>query len=342
VASAGLTGSQRAVMLVMSLADEQAASLLRNMSESSLAKLRAAADQLDVSKISDAQKREALRTFFVHGRRGGIVLGRPRERFRQALARAKGEEAVRRIYADREPEARKPEDMGALEAIDAAPEEQVAMLVEGESPRCAAALLFQLDGQKAGRIASLIEDEEAREATVERLIVGDRPSPVVAEQVVKAFHARLLEFGPDSSGSEEQRAEELAKMVASLDRESQDRVLNQLREKDPDLADSVEQEMFSFDDLVSVDGRSMQALLRNVEVPLIAMALKGAPKEIQEQFLGNLSVRARERVREEREMAGRVPLSEVESARAEIMKVARNMYRAGELAVAMGDEQYVE
>jgi flagellar motor switch protein FliG len=131
-------------------------------------------------------------------------------------------------------------------------------------------------------------------------------------------------------------------MLKSLDHASQDRVLAQLAERDMELAEAVEREMFSFDDLPKVGQRSMQELLRNVEVPTIALALKGAPDRIEQHFADNLSTRALERVREEREMTGRVAMSEVEQAREDLMKIARRMYREGDLMVETGEEQYVE
>jgi flagellar motor switch protein FliG len=154
---------------------------------------------------------------------------------------------------------------------------------------------------------------------------------------------KLVALGPESAAaSEEKRAAELAEMIASLDKESQERVLSRLSEDDPQMAAEVERAMFSFDDLMNVGARSMQELLRNVEVPLIAMALKGATPAVEKKFADNLSARARERVREEREMAGRVPMSQVEQAREEIMDIARRMYRQGDIVVETGDEQYVE
>jgi flagellar motor switch protein FliG len=167
--------------------------------------------------------------------------------------------------------------------------------------------------------------------------------PEVAEEVLAGFRERLEEMGPEAEvASEERRAQELASMIATLDKESQERVLSQINERDPEMADVIERLIFGFNDLVKVSGKSMQELLRNCEDAQIAMALKGAPKDIEEHFKANMSQRARERVEEEREMAGRVPLSEVEAARDEIMKVARRMYRDGDLVVEMGDEQYVE
>lgn len=338
-----LSGSQKAAMLVMALKDEQAAELLKHMSDKSIAKLRKAAESLDMSSIGDREKRDALIGFIERQRRGGFFVGDPQERFRKVLTQAKGDAAVRTIYGEGAKEKEKvPVDKAPLEAVNEAPEEQLAAVLADESPRSAAVLLSAVAGDKAGRILNMLEDEH-REAIVGRIITTESVPPEIAEEVLKGVKEKLEELASGGEmASEERRAQELARMVATLDKESQERVLSQINQRDPELGDTVERLIFGFEDLLKVDSRSMQELARNVEVAQIALALKGAPEEIQEHFNANMSQRARERVEEEREMAGRVPLSQVEVARDEVMKIARRMYREGELVVAMGDEQYVE
>lgn len=330
-------------MLVMSLKEEQAAALLRHMSDSSLARLRRAAESLDVAEIGNEEKSAALRGFFLKQRKGGFFLGDPEERFRKVLARAKGEEAVRLIYAGAEGAGEEAEEYESpVEFLESIPEEQLASVLVKEGARCAAVLLSSLPGQKAGRILNMLDDE-LREAIVERIITSENVPPEIAEEVIVGFKQKVEELGPGSeAASEERRAQELARMVATLDKESQERVLVQINERDPELGQTVERLIFGFNDLLKVSGKSMQELLRNVEVVQIALALKGASQQIHEQFQSNMSQRARERVEEEREMAGRVPLSQVEEAREEIMKLARKMYREGDMVVETGDEQYVE
>jgi flagellar motor switch protein FliG len=342
---AELSDAQKAAMVVMALGEEQAAEVLKNMSEGSLTKLRKAAETLDVSQIGDEEKRSVLRGFFVRQRRGGFFLGAPHERFRKVLVQARGEEGVRRIYAEPEPADEEAPEQGAaspLEYIAAVPEEQIARVLAKESPRCCAVLLSNLPGQKAGRVLNLLE-QEFRESVVERIISTENVPPEVCAEVLAGFRDRLEDLASGGEvPSDERRAQELAEIVVTLDKESQERALAQINERDPELAEKVERLVFGFKDLPNVAGKSMQELLRNVEVTQIAMALKGAPEEIEQHFQNNMSQRARERVQEERDMTGRVPLSEVETAREEIMKLARKMYRDGDLVVEMGDEQYVE
>lgn len=340
---AELTGAQRAAILVMSLSEEKAVKLLQHMSEKSLAKVLEAAEKLNVGEIKDDQKRDALKEFFLKRRDGGLFLGDPAQRFRRVLAKAKGEDGISRLYHEAEEEARKEQDQkSARELLEELPDSQFSGALEKESPRCAAVLLSNVSGAKAGRVLNLLE-EEVRERIVQRIISCENIPSEVADQLIKGFTRKVEELGPGpDAASQERRARELAAMLRTVDKDSQERILARMQEKDPELALNVERLVFGFEDLPKVSDRSMQELLRSVEVTQIAMALKGAPEQLREHFYGNMSERLRDRVEEEREMTGRVPLSDVEEAREEVMRSAREMYRDGRLMVQLGDEQYVE
>ncbi len=338
-----LTGAERAAILVMSLDEEKAVKLLEHMSEKSLAKILEAAEKLNVAQIEDDQKREALQQFFLRRRRAGFFLGDPAQRFRRVLQKAKGDEGIQRLYAEREQKARKArEQKSAREFLEELPDAQFSAVLEKESSRCAAVLLSNVSGEKAGRVLNLLE-EEVRERIVQRIISCENIPAEVADQIIMGFKRKVEEMGPGAdAASQERRAQELAAMLRTVDKESQERILAQMQEKDPEFAQEVERQMFGFGDLPKVSDRSMQELLRSVEVTQIAMALKGAPERIRQHFYDNMSQRLRDRVEEEREMTGRVPVSQVEEARDEIMQCARRMYREGQLVVQLGDEQYVE
>ena len=338
-----LNNAQKAAMLVMSLEEDQAAELLKHMSDSTVSKLREAADRLAAGKIGEKEKRQALLGFFQHKKKGSFFVGNADERFRRVLEQAKGKETVRRIYSEaaaEEPQAAP--EQSPLEYVNEFPEDQVAKVLQKESPRCAAVLLAHLDGKKSGRILNMLE-EETREAVVDRLINGEGVPAEVAERVIAAFKKKLVDLSTNAeAASEEKRAKELAGIVGALAPAAQDKVLTKMVERDPEMALKVERLMFGFNDLLNVGDRSMQELLRNVDVAQVALALKGATDEMQKHFGKGLSQRQLERVAEERQMSGRVAMSKVEEAREELMKLARKMRREGKLVVETGEEQYVE
>ncbi len=340
-ASTSFTGAQKAAMVVMSLGEDQAAALLEHMSDGSLAKLHRAATNLKISEIQDTDTRSALVGFLLKQQKGAFSFGDPDERLRKALLKAKGEENVKRIYAEYQPadDGGKDSRFGFLEGL---PREELAAALESESPRGVAVFLSCLPAQKAGRILNLMK-QEVKEAEAERIVSLESVPPEVKDAVISGLREKLEQMNRDSSMlSEEKRSEELAHMLQTLDKESQDKVLDRLRERDAEMADRLEQLMFRFEDLTKVQGKSVQAFLRSIDVSQLALALKGAPDAVRDHLFSNLSERVREQVQEEMELAGRVPLSKVLETREEIMKPARQMYRDGSLVVQKGDDQYVE
>ncbi len=338
-----LTSAQKAAMVVMSLDEDQAAALLKHMSEKALAKLHEAAESLNVAQFSNEEKKKALHGFFLRQREGGMFLGDPDERFRRALIKAKGEEGAQRIYRGVDIERDTgPTYNSPIEFINHAPEDQVASVLQNESPRCCVVLLSSLPADKSGRILNKLEVDK-REAIVERLLASETASPEIAEQVLLGFREKLEELATKSATrNEEQRAKDMANVINNMDKESREKVLTRTRERDPEMADRLERLMFPFEGLLKVGGRSMQELLRKYDDNVLALALKGAPKDLLDHFFSNMSQRVRERIEEQMQVVGRVAMSQVLEAREEIMKVARKMYRDGELEVELGGEEYVE
>ena len=337
----GLNSAQKAAMLVMSLGEDQAADLLKHVGQASLAKLRMAAESLNAAQIGSQQRREALRTFMQRQQEGLFALGNVEERFRKALSKAKGEEIADQIYGGKQDKT-SPEDTNHLLFLEGVPDDQLASVLEQENPCSVALLLLKLSGEKAGRVLSMI-DEQARENVVERILSSDDVAQEVAQQVMLGFKEKLEAMRTDSNlASEKKGATELAGMVGTLDRASQEKVISGVQQSNPELAEKIKRLIFDFEDLVKVGNRSIQELLRRVETSQIALALKGINQDIHDHIFANLSQRARERVDEEKELAGKVPLSEAEEAREKIMSVARQMYRDGELTFEMGEEEYVE
>ena len=346
-----LSGSQRAVMLLMSLDEAHAAALLNNISDSALAKLRKAAEAIDVQQIGTQEKRDTLLSFLRSQQGGTFFLGNPGERFRRALVKAKGEQDVKRMYREQDEQDKKArgeplvdEEQPTLTFLQNLPDEELAVVLERESPRCSAVLLSMLPGEKGGRLLSIV-GAELREKIVERVIAMEDVSSDVMTEVLMQFEQELRKSKPGSRLlTEEERVADLATMIASLRREAQERILSVVRENNPELADKIEKRIFAFEELVKVTDRSLQQLLSQVEARVVAVAIKGAPQPIQDHILSNLSERVRDQVAEERELAGSVPVSRAVEAREEIMKVARQMEKDGQITFVAEreEEEYVE
>ena len=351
-----LNGAQRAAMLISALDEQKATALLEQMSEKSLQRLREAALSLEGVSIIQEEKLRTVTGFLRAQRESALFVGDVSSRFQRTFQKALGREpevdsaeakpATGEAQGDSEETGDKAERQESSETcqkvsdlVRGVPEHELAKVLSQESARCGAVLLSALPGESAGLLLNRLEPEK-RESIAERMVgMGEVQQEIVME-IARGFQSRLhaTESGT-GTGSEEERMDELANMVSRLESESQKRVLISVQEADPDRAEQIERRIFAFEDLVNVEERCLQELLRDVEPSTIAVAIKGVPDQLEEVITGNLSERVAEQVEEERELAGRVPLSEAREARDEIRKKAREMDQAGSLYFRSGGQQ---
>jgi len=355
----GLSGAQKAATLVMLLDENPAARLLKDMSDSTVVKLRKATEGLRVAEIGHEQKQDILKSFLVKQDGGRFLLGDAHDRFRRLLVKARGEQEAVRFYeseggrerapvADTRPETGQEQDdevpvaSTALDYVNTLPPKALASLLEEEAPRCAAVLLSSLSVDKTAEVLNMME-EERREAIVERALTNGPVSREVAEAVASAIRDRMERYAKKGESVDEgERMEGLARILGGLDREARQRVLSNIQERDSDFAAEIRKQVFQFKDLLRVDKRSMTELLRRVDVADIALAVKGLSEEFSAELLSCMSQRMQEQVQEERELTGRVPVARAEEARERIMELGREMYFSGELEIESGEGQYVE
>lgn len=348
-------------MLVSALDEKRAKKVLEQMSQDSIRALRNAADELRSAEIGRREKLATVASFLRDQRGSPFFVGDPRTRFDKMLNEAveQRERVENRAAEQQESQAKaeaaeeannEQEDNGSVitekleKSIQEAPKEDVAALLNEESVRCAAVILSVLPGDMSGELLNLLDDEK-REQIAQRLLTMGQVPEAIRQEVTQGFQERLREaqFG-GSATSEEERLDRLANMVSGLESDSQKRVLEKMQERDPELAEQIERRIFAFKDLVHVERKSLQDLLGRVDASTIAIAIKGAPDEVEERILDNLSQRVLEQVNEERELAGSVPVSDANEARDEIMQIAREMDREGALnySSGAGEEEFVE
>jgi flagellar motor switch protein FliG len=221
--------------------------------------------------------------------------------------------------------------------------EELAEVIAQESTRCAAVIASLLPPEKSGEVLEELPPRRRKEVVDRSLQCEDVP-PELARELAEGVLSRLQEKSSRSRGTgREERISRLAFMFGSLEDEERKEAMEQLREQEPDVAQEVQRKMFAFEDLEWVERRSLQDLLGRMEPSTLALAIKGASRDMEEVILENISTRMQEEVQEERELAGSVPLSKAEEAREKVMDEARRMSEDGELEFAgtQGDE-YVE
>lgn len=209
--------------------------------------------------------------------------------------------------------------------------ENLVTFIAEEHPQTIALILAHLGPHQAAGILEGLPLKKQQEV-IRRLATMEQTSPEVVEQVEKALENKLSSFvtqGFRRTGGVTAAAEILNLVQRSTERS----ILEGLNEDSPDMADRIRRLMFTFTDILRVNDRGVQALLKNIDTSQLSLALKHASPELKEKFLGNMSKRAGELIKEEMEFMGPVRLSDVEAAQQAIVDVVRRLEEQGELMI---------
>jgi flagellar motor switch protein FliG len=270
-------------------------------------------------------------------RQGGMALGDVGSLMRDVLAKAFGEErsgdVARRANSDIL--AKKPFAM--FESLTA---EDLANLLIEEHPQIAAVFLAHLDRTKGGEVLQHL-DEDMRADLVHRVATLDRTPADVVQRVLDVMRKKVKDLGLTTLRSEPKAWVRAAAAILNNLGGGEKAVLEKIESSDADIALAIREEMFTFDDLEKLDKKSMQKILAAVDSRQLALSLKAATPGVEATVLGNLSKRASDMVREERDNLGPTPLSEVLAAQNELLKLIRDMMDKGDIKAGGAAEQMV-
>jgi flagellar motor switch protein FliG len=226
--------------------------------------------------------------------------------------------------------------IGRLNQLEAT---EVVELIRDEHPQIIATLLVHLDRHKAAEVLEQLPDRVRHDAVL-RVATFGGVQPTALKELTEVLNDMLSGEGTKRSKLGGIRvAAEIVNMMGSAQEEG---VIKHVREHDETLAQKMIDEMFLFENLLGLEDRSVQLLLKEIETESLIIALKGAPKELLEKFLKNMSQRAAETLREDMEMRGPVRVSQVETEQKAILLIVRRLADAGEIVLGgQGDDSYV-
>ena len=222
-----------------------------------------------------------------------------------------------------------------LERLDS---QSLAFVLEGEHPQAVAAILLEINSDKAAAVLPRM-DQELQQDLIERMVTMERPQEELITELLDtaAEKSRMLE-SVGKQAPETDKLKSVATILNRFDEEDQQNLLMNLELNDPDKAQKVREQLFTFDDLLKLGPREVQRVLGGIDTKVLATALKGASPEATIFLLANVSKRTQDRVSEERETMGALRLSEVRQAQQEMAGVARDLIQRGEIQFASGGE----
>jgi flagellar motor switch protein FliG len=227
-----------------------------------------------------------------------------------------------------------------LQAIQAIPPDALIQLIQNEHPQTISLIIAHLEPHIASEVMALLP-EDLQPDIAFRIANLDKVASGMLEEIDHALE-EILANKDTSTSQKAGGVPRLAEILNMIDGTSAEQIIEEIEENDPELAEEIRQNMFVFDDIVLVDDRGLQKVLRSVESQELAIALKAATDEVKNKIFRNMSERAAEILKEEMEVSGAIRIKDVTDAQQKITKIVQDMERKGELVISgRGGEEFV-
>jgi flagellar motor switch protein FliG len=214
--------------------------------------------------------------------------------------------------------------------------QQILSFIQGEHPQTIALILSYLEPVQAALIISGLPAVMQAEVA-KRIAKMDRITPEVLREVERVLERKLSTvMGQDFTLAG--GIDAVVAIINSADRATERNIMEYLEENDPELAEEIKKRLFVFEDIIRLDDRSLQRVLREVDMKELGLALKGATEELRSKFFKNMSKRAAEMLQEDMDYMGPVRVKDVEESQQKVVNVVRALEEAGEIVVASGGE----
>jgi flagellar motor switch protein FliG len=331
-----LTGPHKVALFLRLLDEEVAVEIIRHLDDRDIARIHRA--DTDLGQADESLLREVADDFMskVRGSRGGGIAAAQNRRLDSLVRGTFDEQRLANIFGRTDVDIGKLQD--TLLEIDP---RVIGRILGREYPQTAALVLSQLPSVDAARILMQLP-EELRVEVMMRITKLEQISEDMLAELNRALTRELSGIEGAAQSQEMAGVDVAVQLLMNMDRGSEQRLLEAIGEKDAEVAEQIREQMFTFDDLLAVDDRAIQTVLRNIENATLVLALKGASELMQEKFFKNVSKRVSESLREDLETMGPVRLSEVEAAQQKIANSARELADRGEIQISgRGEDEYV-
>ncbi|RCW70719.1 flagellar motor switch protein FliG [Saliterribacillus persicus] len=323
-----LTGRQKAAILLISLGPDVSAQVYKHLTAEEIEKLTL--EISSVKKVESDQKLEILEQFHEialaqdYISQGGISYARTV--LEKALGEDKAGDIISRLTSSLQV---KPFDFARK-----ADPSQIINFIQTEHPQTIALVLSYLDSEQAAQILSELP-QEMQADIAKRIAVMDSTSPEIIAEVEQILE-RKLSTTVTQDYTQTGGIQAVVEVLNGVDRSTERTILDSLEIQDPELAEEIKKRMFVFEDIVTLDNRAIQRVIREVENDDLRLALKVASEEVKEIIFNNMSTRMAETFKEEMEFMGPVRLRDVEESQSRIVSVIRRLEEVGEIVIARG------
>ncbi|MDR2877623.1 MAG: flagellar motor switch protein FliG [Chromatiales bacterium] len=333
-AAAGVSGIDRAAILLLSIGEQNAAEVLKLIGPKEVHKVSSA--MAGLRQISTEQANSVLHDFVdAVGKETSYAVG-SHEYLRNVLVKALGDERASSILE----RVLQTDESAGLEQLKWLDPRSIVEVIRMEHPQIIAVVLSYLDSEQAAEVLSHLP-EKLRVDVVLRVAVLDRLQPSALQELNRVIEEQFL--GNSAGKSSGLGGVKVAANILNMVEPSlEGAIMDQVNEYNAELGGKIQDLMFVFDDLADISDRDMQALLREISTDSLVLAMKGSDEALRNKIISNMSKRAGEMLRDDLEAKGPVRLSDVEAAQKEILAVARRLSESGDISLGgKGGEEYV-
>ncbi len=320
-----LAGTQRAAILLMSLGEQDAANVLKQLDARDVQKLGIAMAEL--KEVSREQMTTVLDNFIGVADGKANIAGGSQDYVRRVLTQAVGKQKTDMLL-DRVTTGQTGQGIESLKWMEA---KAVAQIISGEHPQIAAIVLSHLEPEQSATILPLLTEDMRTEVLMRIATLNEVPQSALTEldQLVE----KQANATPPAALRRIGGARTVANILNAMERDKSGEELGKIEKADGEMHQQIKDLLFIFDNLLDVDDRGIQALLREVGSDTLALALRGAEPEVQEKILKNMSKRAAEILKDDMEARGPVKLTDVEAAQKEIVVIAQRLAEEGTISL---------
>lgn len=323
-----LTGVQKAAVLLIALGPEKSAEIFKHLKEDEIEELTL--EIANTRSVSPQVKDRVLDEFYQvclaqqYIAEGGITYAK--ELLEKALGGEKAQEVISKLTASLQ--------VRPFEFVRKTDPSQVLNFIQDEHPQTIAMILSYLTPAQSAMIMSALTPEVQADVA-KRIATMDRTSPDVIKEVERVLERKLSSL-INQDYTIVGGVDAIVGILNTVDRATEKHIMESLEIEEPELADEIRKKMFVFEDIMLLDDRAIQRVLRDVDNNDLAIALKGANEEVQNTIFKNLSKRLSAMIREDMEFMGPVRMKDVEEAQQKIVGIIRKLEDSAEIVISRG------
>ncbi len=323
-----MSGIQKAAILLISLGPEKSATIFKHLKEDEIEQLTL--EIANTRSVSPQTKEDIINEFYEvclaqqYIAEGGI--GYAKELLEKALGAEKAMAVISKLTSSLQ--------VRPFEFIRKTEAAQLLNFIQDEHPQTIALILSYLSAQQSAQVISALPAEKQADVA-KRIAQMDRTSPDVIKEVERVLERKLASL-VNQDYTIIGGVDAIVDILNSVDRGTEKHIVESLEMEEPELADEIRRKMFVFEDILLLDDRTVQRVLRDVDNNDLAIALKSANEEVRNLIFNNLSKRLATMIQEDMEFMGPVRMKDVEEAQQKIVNVIRKLEDAGEIVIARG------